>query len=135
VLSEGEISRIVDLFTYRHGGLIVAIAQDVETGEVLMTAFMNREALKETLRTGLAHYFSLERKKIWMKGEVSKHYQHIESILIDCDGDAVLLKVRQEVAACHKGYRSCFFRKIEKGKIRNIAPQIFNPEKVYGEDK
>lgn len=93
-------------------GLMPAIAQDVRNGQVLMLAYMNAEALTRTLQTGLAHYYSRSRQRLWRKGEESGHVQHVREILFDCDADTLLLKVDQEVAACHTGNRSCFFREL-----------------------
>ncbi len=112
--------------------LAIAVAQDFKTNEVLMVAFINAEALEKTLRTGKMHYFSTSRKKIWLKGESSRHYQLVREILIDCDGDALLFKVDQQDAACHEGYYSCFFRKIENGQIKVVGKRIFDPKDVYG---
>ncbi len=116
--------------------LVIAIAQDMESSEVLMVAYMNHEALDKTLKTGKAHYWSTSRNKIWLKGESSGHYQSVQEIYIDCDEDAVLLKVIQEGAACHKGYFSCFYRIIEREngfKSRITKEKIFIPEEIYGE--
>lgn len=116
--------------------VITAIAQDHETSEVLMVAHMNREALQKTLQTGKAHYWSTSRSKIWLKGESSGHLQLVKEILTDCDEDAVLIKVEQTGGACHKGYYSCFFRKIspEDGfKLKIIKDKVFEVEKIYGE--
>jgi phosphoribosyl-AMP cyclohydrolase / phosphoribosyl-ATP pyrophosphohydrolase len=114
-------------------GLIPAIAQDVETGLVLMIAYMNREALRKTLRSGFAHYFSRSRRRLWKKGEESGHLQRVREVRLDCDGDAVLLKVRQEKAACHLGYRSCFFRRLRKDLAPSapVTGRVFRPETVY----
>jgi len=108
--------------------LIPAIAQDWRTGEVLMLAYMNEEAMAKTRETGRAHYWSRSRQKIWLKGESSGHFQKVREIRIDCDGDAVLLLIEQEGGACHTGYRSCFYRTIE-GKV--VGEKVFNPEDVY----
>ncbi len=114
------------------GGLIPAIAQDADTGEVLMMAWMNREAYEETLRTGRACYFSRSRNKLWRKGEESGHVQEVEGVYVDCDADTILLKVRQiGAAACHEGYKSCFFRKVEGNELRVIAEKVFDPKQVY----
>ncbi|MGD2269145.1 MAG: phosphoribosyl-AMP cyclohydrolase [Desulfobacterales bacterium] len=114
------------------GDLIPAIAQDFTSGEVLMLAFMNREAWEKTLSTGRATYYSRSRRKIWIKGETSGHVQHIKEIWIDCDNDSVLLKVEQQGgAACHTGHRSCFFKKVENGSVRIIAKPVFDPAEVY----
>ncbi len=109
-------------------GLITAIAQDYKTGEVLMVAFMDREALKKTIETKRAYYWSRSRRKLWKKGESSGNEQLVHDILIDCDADAVLLKVEQIGGACHTGYRSCFYRTIE-GEI--IGEKLFEPDEVY----
>jgi phosphoribosyl-AMP cyclohydrolase len=109
-------------------GLIVAIAQDYKTGEVLMCAYMNPEAVKKTLETGIAHYWSRSRQKLWKKGESSGHVQKVKEILVDCDADALLLKIEQIGGACHTGYRSCFYRRAD-GEI--VGEKIFEPENVY----
>ncbi len=115
------------------GGLAPAIAQDADTGEVLMLAWMNREAYEETLRTGRACYFSRSRNRLWRKGEESGHVQEVESVYVDCDADTILLKVRQlGGAACHEGYKSCFFRKVEGEQLKVIAERVFDPKAVYG---
>jgi len=106
-----------------------AIAQDYETGEVLMLAYMDEEALRLTRETGKAHYWSRSRGKLWKKGESSGHEQLVKAILIDCDEDTILLKVEQIGGACHTGYRSCFYRTID-GKI--VGTKVFEPEEVYG---
>jgi phosphoribosyl-AMP cyclohydrolase len=114
------------------GGLVPAIAQDVATGEVLMLAWMNREAFEETLRTGRACYFSRSRNKLWRKGEESGHVQEVQEVLVDCDNDTVLLKVRQiGGAACHTGHRSCFHRRLENGQLQVVAERVFDPAAVY----
>jgi phosphoribosyl-AMP cyclohydrolase len=113
--------------------LIAAVAQDALSGEVLMLAWMNRDAWEATLREGIAVYWSRSRKALWRKGERSGNTQVIKEILVDCDGDAVLLKVHQKGgAACHTGRRSCFFRKIEGDGIRIVLNPVFDPETVYG---
>ncbi|MDD1774692.1 MAG: phosphoribosyl-AMP cyclohydrolase [Methanobacterium sp.] len=117
--------------------LIIAVAQDFETSEVLMVAFMNQQAFQETLKTGKAHYWSTSRNQLWLKGESSGHLQMVEQILTDCDKDAVILKIRQEGAACHEGYYSCFYREIREsdGELLLIKEKLFQPENVYGEKK
>jgi len=113
-------------------GLLPAIVQDYETNEVLMLAFMNEEAWKATLSTGRATYYSRSRQKLWIKGETSGHVQMVREIRIDCDNDTVLLKVKQVGdAACHTGYQSCFYRKIENGSIQISGKLIFDPKEVY----
>ena len=114
------------------GGLVAAIAQDADTGEVLMIAWMNPEAWAETIRTGRAVYYSRSRKKLWRKGEESGHVQEVREVFVDCDADAVLLKVKQlGGAACHEGYKSCFFRKVEGDGVKVIAEKVFDPKAVY----
>jgi phosphoribosyl-AMP cyclohydrolase len=115
------------------GGLVCAIAQDADSGTVLMVAWMNEEAFRETVRTRRAVYFSRSRNKLWRKGEESGHVQEVKSIAIDCDADAVLLKVKQiGGAACHEGYESCFFRELtgEEG-LRVVGERVFDPKAVY----
>ncbi len=115
------------------GGLVPVIAQDWRTGEVLMLAYMNEEAWQRTLETGKVHYFSRSRKKIWLKGESSGHVQLVKDIFLDCDLDTVLIKVEQRgEAACHKGYRSCFYRRLKDGSLEVVGEKIFDPEVVYG---
>jgi phosphoribosyl-AMP cyclohydrolase len=120
----------------RSGGLLPAIAQDAATGAVLMLAWMNAEAFAETLSSGRAVYFSRSRGKLWRKGEESGNFQQVEAVYVDCDGDTILLKVRQEGgAACHEGYPSCFFREVTPQGLQVIAERVFNPENVYRSEK
>ncbi len=115
------------------GGLVPVIAQDWQTGEVLMLAYMNEEAWEKTLETGKVHYYSRSRQKIWLKGESSGHFQIVKEIRLDCDLDTLLIKVEQlGGAACHKGYRSCFFRRFKDGNLEVVGEKIFDPEVVYG---
>jgi phosphoribosyl-AMP cyclohydrolase len=117
----------------KSGGLVVAIAQDHETGEILMVAYMNEESFRRTLETGEAVYWSRSRKELWRKGESSGNTQVVKSLLIDCDGDAVLLRVEQRGgAACHTGKRSCFFRRLEDGRWIDVGEKVFDPDEVYG---
>lgn len=109
-------------------GLIPVVVQDAGTREVLMVAYANAEAVEKTRETGFAHYFSRSRKKLWKKGEESGHVQRVREIRVDCDEDCLLYLVTQEGAACHTGYRSCFYRTIE-GDI--ISDKVFDPSKVY----
>jgi phosphoribosyl-AMP cyclohydrolase len=114
-------------------GLVPAVAQDAASGAVLMLAWMNREAYEETLRTGHACYYSRSRGRLWRKGEESGHVQVVEGVYIDCDADTVLLKVRQiGGAACHEGYKSCFFRHVDKGALTIVSERILDPKEVYG---
>ena len=114
------------------GGLLPVIAQDDTTGEVLMMAYMNPEAFAETLRTGRVCYFSRSRNRLWRKGEESGNVQELRGVYLDCDADTLLVKVRQiGGAACHEGYPSCFFRRIEGEELNVIAERVFNPDDVY----
>lgn len=112
-------------------GLIAAIVQDNETGEVLMVAWMNRDALKRTLEEGRAWYWSRSRQKLWLKGESSGHVQTVKEVRLDCDGDAVVLKVIQQGGACHTGYRSCFYRKASDDGWVEEGRKVFDPNSVY----
>ena len=114
------------------GGIVPVVTQDEGTGEVLMLAYMNHEALAETLRTGRACYFSRSRNRLWRKGEESGNVQEVRAVYVDCDGDAVLLKVRQVGgAACHEGYPSCFFRRVKDDDLQIVAERVFDPREVY----
>jgi len=114
------------------GGLIPTIVQDYETGEVLMLAFMNEEAWQETLDTGKATFWSRTRQELWVKGKTSGHVQLVKEIRVDCDDDTVLLKVEQVGgAACHTGYASCFFKKVESGAVQVVGEKVFDPKEVY----
>ena len=116
----------------RGDGLLPAIAQDAQTGEVLMLAYMNRESYAETLRTGQAVYYSRSRQKLWRKGEESGHVQRVRAIYVDCDRDTILLRVEQlGGAACHEGYKSCFFRQVTPEGLRIVAQRVFDPKTVY----
>jgi phosphoribosyl-AMP cyclohydrolase len=135
-------------------GIMPAITQDYKTGEVLMLAYMNREALKKTIKTKKCHYYSRSRKKLWLKGESSGHTQTVKEIFVDCDMDCLLIKIEQKGGACHKGYRSCFYRKVAprstpltsfgtlrdplakvftqpKGRLKITGKKVFDPKKVY----
>jgi phosphoribosyl-AMP cyclohydrolase len=117
-------------------GLIPAIVQDAEDGEVLMLAWMDEAALRDTLATGQTHFYSRSRRSHWHKGATSGHVQHVESIAIDCDGDVLLIKARQVGGACHEGYRSCFFRRVEAGGSLQVVDQpVFDADSVYGPAK
>ena len=105
----------IDELRFDKDGLIVAVVQEARTGELLMVAWMDREALKKTQETGLAHFWSRSRQRLWQKGETSGHIQHVDAIFADCDEDALLLQVHQEGPACHTGSRSCFFKRVNDG--------------------
>ena len=116
-------------------GLIRVIAQDAKSGQVLMAAFMNREALDQTIKTGYAVYFSRSRQKLWKKGEESGHFQKVEQILVDCDQDCLLLKVSVDAGQCHVGYQSCFYRALKKDtdkELKFIAEKVYDPKETYG---
>ncbi len=123
---------MVELDFDKGGGLIPVIAQDCDTGEVLMLAYMNRDAWVKTLETGKATYWSRSRNSLWLKGETSGNFQKVREIFVDCDMDTVVLKVDQQGgAACHTGYRSCFYRKVSGGGMEIVGERVFDPEKVY----
>ena len=125
-----ELANAVDFD--KLGGIIPVIAQDHATGEVLMVAYMNQEAFTETLRTGRACYFSRSRNRLWRKGEESGNVQEVHGVYVDCDADTLLIKVRQiGDAACHEGYRSCFFRRIVDKDLKVVAKRVFDPDRVY----
>jgi phosphoribosyl-AMP cyclohydrolase len=112
-------------------GLITAISQDAKTGQILMVAYMNKEALDLTISTGRAIFYSRSRKKLWKKGEESGHFQKVEQILVDCDQDCLILKVAVDQGQCHVGYQSCFYRQVETGKLNFIAKKVYDPSAVY----
>ena len=123
---------MIELDFKKSGGLIPAIAQDWKTGEVLMLAYINEESWKETLRTGHGIYWSRSRSKLWHKGEESGNVQIVKEILVDCDADTVIFKVEQVGgAACHEGYRTCFFRKVAGDTLEVVGERVFDPRKVY----
>ena len=117
-------------------GLITAIAQDNQTGQILMVAYMNQQALDMTIQTGYGTYFSRSRQKLWKKGEESGHVQKVEQILVDCDQDCLILKVTVDAGQCHVGYRSCFYRALLKGNTNKnlefIGDMTYDPKKIYG---
>ena len=123
----------LDDLKFDSNGLIPTIIQDARTNQVLMMAWMNRAALDKTLETGKVHTFSRSRGRLALKGESSRHFQHVKEILADCDMDVVLIRVDQDVAACHEGYRSCFYRRYDSSadSWRTIAEKVFEPDKVY----
>jgi phosphoribosyl-ATP pyrophosphohydrolase/phosphoribosyl-AMP cyclohydrolase len=125
--------KVLDSLKFDRNGLLPAIVQESDTGEVLMMAYMNREALELTLRSGQTHFYSRSRKKLWHKGETSGNVQSVEGVFADCDCDTILIKVKQTGAACHEGYRSCFYRKLGKHSGWEIVGSpMFDPEKIYG---
>jgi len=122
-----------DALRFNEQGLLPAIVQDADTGEVLMFAYMNEEALEKTFETGYAHFYSRTRQKLWRKGEESGHTQEVVEVLCDCEKpDVILVKVNQKGGACHEGYRSCFFRRLDTdGTMTVVGERLFDPDKVY----
>lgn len=123
---------IVSELAFDADGLVPAIAQQHDTGEVLMMAWMNREAVEETLRTGSVCYWSRSRRSLWRKGETSGQVQRLVELRVDCDGDTILLMVDQTGVACHTGRRSCFFRAMRDGALETISPIEIDPDRLYG---
>jgi phosphoribosyl-AMP cyclohydrolase len=127
---------MVELDFEKTGGLVPVVTQDAATGMILMQAYMNREAWEKTIGTGIAHYWSRSRNKLWKKGESSGNVQEVIEIRVDCDSDCVLLKVRQiGDAACHTGYQSCFYRYVKDGELVVDGKKVFDPEEKYGGKK
>lgn len=122
-----------DQLKFDLNGLLPAIVQEQETGRVLMMAWMNRASLEKTIETGKTHFWSRSRRKFWMKGETSGHVQTVKDIAFDCDGDTLLIQVEQTGAACHEGYKSCFFRSIQEGgaSFKITEPVLIPPGEVY----
>ena len=122
----------VELNFDKLGGLVPVVVQDYTSGEVLMLAFMNCQAWEETPKTRRATYWSRSRNQLWVKGETSGNYQEVKEVLVDCDEDTILLKVLQKGgAACHTGYRSCFYRRLEGDELNIVGERVFDPEEVY----
>lgn len=123
----------LDELKYDANGLVPLIVQDVANGQVLMMAYTNRTALEKTLASGKVHTYSRSRGRMALKGESSKHFQHVREVRTDCDRDVVLIKVEQDVAACHEGYRSCFYRRLDAGQQRweEAERKVFDPQAVY----
>lgn len=126
------MENIADGIKWDAQGLIPVVVQDERTGDVVMVAYMNAEALDLTVSTKKAHYYSRSRKKLWLKGETSGHFQEVHSILLDCDGDTLLLKIDQKVAACHTGYWSCFYRTWREGWTE-VGEKVFDEKTVYSD--
>ena len=122
---------LTDDITFDEKGLVPAIIQDYENGQVLMLGYMNKETVQRTIESGRVHFWSRSRKKVWVKGETSGHTQDVKEIFVDCDMDAILVKVQQKVAACHTGYRTCFYRKVEGDDLRIWAEKVFDEKEVY----
>jgi len=122
---------ILDKVKFDDNGLIPAVVQDYKNGDVLMVAYMNRESLEKTLAVGKTCFWSRSRQKFWIKGESSGHTQEVKEVFIDCDMDTLLFKVKQNVAACHTGYRGCFYRKIEGEELVVTGEKVFQEDDVY----
>ena len=129
----GAVSAVLKELSFDEYGLVTAVAQQHDTGEVLMLAWMNREALERTLATGRVHYWSRSRQQLWRKGEQSGQVQRLIELRVDCDGDAVLLLVDQRGVACHTGRRSCFFRAARGDRLVTIAEPLVTPGELYGD--
>ncbi|NHO17373.1 phosphoribosyl-AMP cyclohydrolase [Acetobacter oeni] len=132
VLSQEIVEHELSRLRFDAAGLVCGIAQQYDSGEVLMVAWLNREALKETLLTGLVCYYSRSRKSLWRKGETSGQVQRLVEARLDCDGDAVLLLVDQTGVACHTGRRSCFYRRFSPNGLETISDPVIAPEALYG---
>ncbi len=131
-----KLDETIEGLTYNADGLIPAVVIDQADKTVLMMAWMNAEALRRTIETGKTHFWSRSRRKYWMKGESSGHTQQVKGIYTDCDADTLVVEVVQKGAACHEGYRSCFFRRIgADGALEVVAERVFNPEDVYGKSE
>ena len=126
------LQEVLAALPWNADGLLPAIAQQHDSGEILMLAWMNREALEETLNTGRVCYFSRSRQKLWRKGESSGQVQHLKELRFDCDGDTILLLVDQQGPACHTGRRSCFFNKVEGDRVVVTGAVLIDPETLYG---
>jgi phosphoribosyl-AMP cyclohydrolase len=124
--------RFAETLKYDAAGLVAAVVQDAESGEVLMVGYMNAEAVERTLETGRVTYWSRSRRKFWVKGETSGHFQHLVEMRTDCDKDCLLVRVRQEGTACHDGFRSCFYRAVrEDGELVVVEKRMVDPDQVY----
>lgn len=121
----------MDRLKFDKNGLITAVIQDYRNNEVLMVAYMNREALKKTIATDRTYFYSRSRGELWLKGEISGHIQTVKGIYVDCDVDCLLVKVDQKGGACHMGYESCFYRKVSRETMEVVGKKVFDPDKVY----
>jgi phosphoribosyl-AMP cyclohydrolase len=131
-VNSATTTSVLDALCFDANGLVPVIAQQHDTGEVLMMAWMNREAVTETLTTGRVCYWSRSRGRLWRKGETSQQVQYLKEFRLDCDGDTILLLVEQEGVACHTGRRACFYRAVRGGALVEIAAPLIDPEKLYG---
>lgn len=128
---ESAVAAVLDAIAFDAAGLVPAVAQQHDSGEVLMLAWMNREAVAESLTSGRVCYWSRSRQRLWRKGETSGQIQALVEMRLDCDGDTLLLLVEQQGAACHTGRRSCFFNAVREGKIEVIAEVVVDPAELY----
>lgn len=133
-MNETSVETLLEKITFGENGLVAAVAQQQDSGLVLMQAWMNREALRLTLETGEVHYWSRSRNKIWRKGETSGQTQKLAELRIDCDGDSLLLMVDQKGVACHTGRKTCYFTAYRNSSLTEIMPPEIPPEKLYGKD-
>jgi phosphoribosyl-AMP cyclohydrolase len=131
-VAPATIAAVLDTLCFDANGLVPAIAQQHDTGEVLMMAWMNRDAVAETLTTGRVCYWSRSRGRLWRKGETSHQIQYLKEFRLDCDGDTILLQVEQDGVACHTGRRACFYRAVRGGALVEIAAPLIDPEQLYG---
>ena len=131
-ISENIIKQVIDTLKFTSDGLIPAISQQHDTGEVLMLAWMNKDSITETLRTGFVCYWSRSRQKLWQKGETSGQVQALKELRWDCDADTLLLQVEQRGVACHTGRHNCFFYAVRDGKLQEIAEVEIDPDELYG---
>jgi len=129
-LSQKRAREIVESLKFKEG-LVTAVVRDFKSKDVLMVGYMNEQAVLKTFMTGFMHFWSRTRRKLWLKGEQSKHYQRVREVRVDCDGDALLFDVEQSVGACHEGYWSCFYRKVKDGGLAIVLKKIIKPEDVY----
>jgi len=128
-----QLKETIDGLKYDDAGLIPAVCVDASTKQVLMVAYMNAPSIMDTIRTGKTHFYSRSRKKYWMKGESSGHTQDVKAIYTDCDADTLLIEVAQNGAACHEGYYSCFYRRLnDQGGWDVVGEKVFDPDEVYG---
>jgi len=131
-MPEDALAAVLSEIAFDDNGLVTAVAQQHDSGEVLMTAWMNAESLRETLTTKRVCYWSRSRQKLWRKGESSGQVQTLKELRIDCDGDTLLLLVDQQGVACHTGRRNCFFRAVRDGRLETIADVVVDPADLYG---
>ena len=131
--SSKEIEKFIKIldFSKIQGNLLPVIVQDYQNNKILMMAFANEEAVRRSLETGYAHYYSRSRNVLWKKGETSGHVQEIQNVITDCDYDSILFKINQIGAACHKGFDTCFYNEFKEGELKIIGKKVFNPEEVY----